>query len=89
MAKNKRTGDNQRKGAVKERSQVTSPVGGTWVKRDASSGKFLLGRVAFSRISAVEGIRVSKGLKSDLRSLDSSSYEKRRAVLAGKYGKRK
>jgi hypothetical protein len=41
MAKNKETGDDQRVGAVKKRSQVKSPVSGNWTKRDTSSGKFL------------------------------------------------
>ena len=37
MAKN--TGKGYRKGAVKDRSQVETPVG--WVKRDAETGRFL------------------------------------------------
>ena len=41
MAKNKTAGDNQRKGAVKTRSQVKNPITGTWTKRDDKSGKFM------------------------------------------------
>jgi hypothetical protein len=41
MAKNKTAGDNQRKGAVKARSQIKNPVTGTWTKRDDMSGKFM------------------------------------------------
>jgi hypothetical protein len=41
MAKNKEPGDDRRVGAVKERSQVKSPVTGNWTKRDAGSGKFM------------------------------------------------
>ena len=41
MAKNKTAGDNQRKGAVKTRSQIKNPITGTWTKRDDKSGKFL------------------------------------------------
>ena len=41
MAKNKTAGDNQRKGAVKTRSQIKNPVTGTWTKRDEKSGKFM------------------------------------------------
>lgn len=37
MAKN--TGKGYRKGEVKDRSQVETPVG--WVKRDAKTGQFL------------------------------------------------
>ena len=41
MAKNKTAGDNQRKGAVKTRSQTPNPITGTWTKRDDESGKFM------------------------------------------------
>jgi hypothetical protein len=41
MAKNKTVGDNQRKGAVKARSQIKNPITGTWTKRDDKSGKFM------------------------------------------------
>ena len=41
MAKNKTTGDNQRKGAVKTRTQIKNPITGTWTKRDDKSGEFL------------------------------------------------
>lgn len=41
MAVNKPTGDNARKGAVRERSQVENPVTGQWVKRDANTGRFM------------------------------------------------
>ena len=32
---------NTRKGTIKDRTQVVSPVKGGWVKRDAASGRFL------------------------------------------------
>lgn len=41
MAKNKTSGDDQRKGAVKARSQIKNPLTGTWTKRDEKSGKFM------------------------------------------------
>ncbi len=41
MAKNKAAGDDQRKGAVKARSQVKNPKTGLFTKRDAGSGKFM------------------------------------------------
>lgn len=41
MAKNKPIGDNARKGAVKNRSQVQNPKTGQWVKRDTETGKFM------------------------------------------------
>jgi hypothetical protein len=41
MAKNKEAGDNQRKGAVKSRSQIKNPLTGTWTKRDNKAGKFM------------------------------------------------
>ena len=39
MAKN--TGEDFRRGEVKERSQVLNPVTEQWVKRDANSGRFM------------------------------------------------
>ncbi|SDD85773.1 hypothetical protein SAMN04488104_10823 [Algoriphagus faecimaris] len=44
MAKNKPYGDNARKGAVKDRSQVQNPKTKIWTKRDKKSGKFLDGK---------------------------------------------
>jgi len=41
MAKNKPYGDNQRKGAVKDRSQVLNPKTGRYVERDTKTGRFL------------------------------------------------
>jgi hypothetical protein len=41
MAKNEPTGDNARKGMVKERSQTYNPVTEQWVKRDTKTGKFM------------------------------------------------
>jgi len=41
MATNKPVGDNARKGAVKQRSQVLNPKTNLYVKRDAETGKFM------------------------------------------------
>lgn len=41
MAKNAPIGDNARKGAVRQRSQVFDPVIDIWVKRDAANGQFM------------------------------------------------
>jgi hypothetical protein len=41
MAKNKPFGDNARKGAVKQRSQVKNPKTQKWVKRDRLNGRFI------------------------------------------------
>jgi hypothetical protein len=41
MAKNKPTGDNARKGAVKGRSQTYNSKTDQWVKRDTKTGKFM------------------------------------------------
>lgn len=40
MAKNKPYGDNQRKGAIKGRSQTLNPKNSRWVERDTETGKF-------------------------------------------------
>ncbi|MFS4416415.1 hypothetical protein [Maribacter sp. 2307ULW6-5] len=41
MAKNKPYGDNARKGAVRNRSQVLNPKTRLYVKRDSNSGRFM------------------------------------------------
>jgi hypothetical protein len=41
MATNPPKGDDHRKGAVRDRSQVHNPRTDRWVKRDADNGRFL------------------------------------------------
>lgn len=41
MAKNAPTGDNARRGAVRDRSQVFNPLTQNWIKRDADNGRFM------------------------------------------------
>ena len=41
MAKNGKTGDGHRNGAVRERSQVYNPQTEQWVKRDTNTGQFI------------------------------------------------
>ena len=41
MAKNAPTGDGQRKGMVKGRSQIFNPVTKKWVKRNTETGQFM------------------------------------------------
>lgn len=41
MAKNPPYGDNARKGAVTDRSQIFNPQNERWVKRDAETGRFM------------------------------------------------
>ncbi|WP_228125122.1 hypothetical protein [Candidatus Methylospira mobilis] len=40
MAKNPPSGDGQRIGAVRDRSQTQTPTG-NWVKRDTDTGRFI------------------------------------------------
>ena len=49
---------------------------------------FVLGRAAFKKVSAVEGIEVSRLLAADLRKLEKDTPATRRRVLSSKYGKR-
>ena len=49
---------------------------------------FVLGERAFRKISAVEGIRPSKGLSADLVAVMDLPAEKRRSILSAKYGKK-
>ena len=41
MATNPPRGDDQRKGAVRDRSQTFNPKTEQWVKRDADTGRFM------------------------------------------------
>lgn len=41
MAKNAPIGDNARRGAVRDRSQVYNPATETWTKRDSNNGQFM------------------------------------------------
>jgi hypothetical protein len=41
MAKNDPVGDNARRGAVKDRSQVQNPGNGNWTKRNTDTGRFM------------------------------------------------
>lgn len=44
MAKNGKTGDGHRNGAVKDRSQTFNLKTETWVKRDSDTGRFMDGK---------------------------------------------
>lgn len=57
-------------------------------KRGAATGKFVLGRNAFTRISAVEGISVSKRMGAALSGTAGMPADKRRKALTSKYGKK-
>lgn len=41
MAKNGKTGDGHRNGAVKDRSQTFNPKTEKWTKRDSDTGQFI------------------------------------------------
>lgn len=41
MAKNGKTGDGHRNGAVKDRSQTFNPKTEKWTKRDSDTGQFM------------------------------------------------
>lgn len=41
MAKNGKSGDGHRNGAVRDRSQAYNPKTEQWVKRDSDTGKFM------------------------------------------------
>lgn len=41
MARNGKTGDGHRNGAVRDRSQTHNPKTDQWVKRDTDTGRFM------------------------------------------------
>ncbi len=57
MAKNRTPGDNQRKRAVKARSQRPNPITGAWTKRDDKTGKLMDAKADPER---------SKGLRKEM-----------------------
>lgn len=61
------------------------------VTRDAETGRLVLGREAFAKITAVEGIRMSRSMRGEFEKLDATraSPAKRRATLSAKYGAKK
>jgi len=61
------------------------------VGRDAKTGRFVLGRESFAKISAVEGIRMPKGMSDRFAKLDrdKASAATRRSELKAAYGKKK
>jgi hypothetical protein len=57
----------------------------------AGSGKsFTLGRESFAKISAVEGIRLSREMQRDFQEFDRRglSAEERRRAIMNKYGRK-
>lgn len=58
MATNKPSGDNSRKGAIKERTQVQNPKTNLWVKRNTNTGKFM--DVKTSTDKPFKGVRKEK-----------------------------
>jgi hypothetical protein len=66
---------------------------GSHMKKSAtnynSDRKFTLGRQAFAKISAVEGIELTRDMRADFKSFDDKKLTpaQRRAALARKYGK--
>ncbi|HEX3519190.1 MAG TPA: hypothetical protein VHT29_09175 [Solirubrobacteraceae bacterium] len=57
MAKNPPTGDNRRKGAVRDRSQFKTPSG-NWAKRDDATGRIM--DVKTSDKKPFKGVRKEK-----------------------------
>jgi len=61
----------------------------TLTKNRTHTGDFTLGRLAFARISAVEGIRLTPEMENDLREFDKKglSGSERRKIILEKYAK--
>lgn len=53
MAKNKPIGDNARKGAVKQRSQILNPKTNLYVKRNAETGRFMDAKTSGGKFKGV------------------------------------
>jgi hypothetical protein len=65
-------------------------MSGTTTKSGKRPSKgFTLGRQGFAKISAVEGIKMSRAMDAEFREFDRKglSPEQRRKAIAAKYGK--
>lgn len=51
------------------------------IVRDSKTGRFIIGRKAFARVSAVEGITVPKTIARELERLDKASDAERRRTI--------
>lgn len=60
MANNHPTGDNSRKGAVKDRSQVLNPQTGLYTKRDKKTGQFISVKVTGGKYKGVTNEKKSE-----------------------------
>jgi hypothetical protein len=88
MTKTISAGSRRTPGKVSGSAKTKSLSAAKAVKRNASTGQFVLGRKAFASISAVEGIHLSQGLDADLARLASVPSHERLRVLSRKYGKK-
>lgn len=61
------------------------------IKQDSKTGRFMVGRRAFSKISAVEGIRMPHEMQADFAAFDleKKPASQRRSILVDKYGAKK
>lgn len=62
---------------------------GAAMTKTAPPKGYTLGRHGFAKISAVEGLHLSKDMQNEFREFDRRKLpaEKRRAAIAAKYGK--
>ncbi len=80
-------GKNNTKNHVDGKSASSAKTVAKRIGRDASTGQFVVGRSAFAKISAVEGVFLSESMEAEFRRLETVSPEHRRQELARKYGK--
>jgi hypothetical protein len=61
------------------------------VSRDNKTGRFVLGRESFVKISAVEGIKMSRSMRGEFERLDKEKAlpPARRKALSAKYSSKK
>ncbi len=61
------------------------------IKLDSKTGRFVVGRRAFAKISAVEGIHMPREMEADFAAFDleKKPASQRRSILVDKYGVKK
>ncbi len=62
----------------------------TYIHRSSETGQFVIGAKASAKISKVEGMALSKDMRTTFRDFDNKglSADARRTKLIGKYGKK-
>ena len=77
---------------VEHANKVRSAASSVQISRQrlhnaSKAGAFVLGRRAFAKVSAIEGIHASADLEAEFLKLEDAEFDARRDALAEKFGR--